>query len=94
MTELITNASGIITSYRRGQHRMWPSQILCKFDGFDTKEAAAKLIGHVMEWVSDSGTSIKGKITRTHGGHGVVRVQMLDKGVPGTALGTRCKIIK
>ena len=91
---IIKHAKGIITSYRRGRHRVHPTQVLCKFSGFDDAASAAKLIGHEMEWISEHGTSIKGKITRTHGDNGVVRVQLLGKGLPGQAIGTGITIVK
>ena len=94
MANIIKGTSGIITSYRRGMHRMHPSQILCKFDDFDTYKTASKLIGHEIEWMSETGKSIRGKVTRVHGKKGVVRVQMKNKGVPGQAIGAKVIIIK
>lgn len=93
MTNII-NATGIITSYRRSKYRIHPRQILCKFDGFDSHKTASALIGHEVEWRSETGRSIRGVITRTHGKNGVVRVQLNQKGVPGQAIGSDVHITK
>lgn len=94
MANIIKGTPGIITSYRRGKHRIHPTQILCKFDDFDTDKAASTLIGHEIEWLSETGRSIRGKVTRVHGKKGVVRVKLHNKGVPGQAIGTKVTIIK
>nr|MDO8117814.1 50S ribosomal protein L35ae [Candidatus Sigynarchaeota archaeon] len=91
---MIINSPGIITSYRRGRHRIYPQQLLCKFQGFDSDKEASQLIGHEMEWISNNGASYRGTITRVHGRKGVVRVQLSTKGVPGDAIGQDIKIIK
>ncbi|MHA1684730.1 MAG: 50S ribosomal protein L35ae [Promethearchaeota archaeon] len=93
MTKLVKNSTGYITSYRRSKTRIHPTQILVKIDGFDDKSAASKLIGHDVEWISETGTRIRGTITRFHGGNGVVRVHLHDKGVPGQAIGGKITIV-
>ncbi len=91
---MIINSVGIITSYRRGRHRIYPQQILCKFQGFDSDKDASQLIGHQIEWFSKTGISHRGTITRVHGRKGVVRVQLASKGLPGDAIGQDIKIVK
>ncbi len=95
VNDTIINSRGVIMSFRRGRSRTHETQVLCKFSGFDDAKAASKLIGHEMEWVSNSGTPIRGKITKTHGVKGVVRVQ-LSRGnaLPGQSLGTLVTSIK
>nr|MDO8110300.1 50S ribosomal protein L35ae [Candidatus Sigynarchaeota archaeon] len=90
----IIKTHGVITSFRRGRSRQHETQILCKFDGYDNAKTASKLIGHELEWVSPTGLPIRGKITRTHGIKGVVRVQLGEKGMPGQAIGHPVTIIK
>ena len=90
----IINAKGIITSYRRSRHKIHPTQILCKFNGFDSNTNASQLIGHELAWTSKTGKLIRGKITKTHGKNGVVRVKLIDQGIPGQAIGDQVKIVK
>ncbi|MHA1794436.1 MAG: 50S ribosomal protein L35ae [Promethearchaeota archaeon] len=94
MSQLIKGSTGVITSYRRGKHRIHPKQILCKINGFDSKNDASRLIGHEIEWISETGKAIRGIITRTHGNNGVVRVKLKKKGIPGQAIGMPVKIVK
>jgi ribosomal protein L35AE/L33A len=90
----IVNARGIVTSFRRGRSRTHEGQILCKIDGFDNRKTAALLIGHEVEWTSPTGVGIRGKITRTHGVKGCVRVRLESKGLPGNAIGQSVSIVK
>ena len=57
-----------------------------KFD-YNSDKEAAKLIGKKVIWITKTGKYIIGKITRTHGRNGVVRVRF-NKGLPGDAIGT------
>ena len=91
----IVKARGVIMSFRRGRARTHETQVLCKFTGFDDAKSASKLIGHEMEWTSPMGIAIRGRITKTHGIKGVVRVQ-LSRGhaLPGQSLGNIVTIVK
>ena len=93
-TDTIISTRGIIMSFRRGRARTHETQILCKFNEYDNANEASKLIGHEMEWVTPTGAAIRGKITRTHGVKGVVRIQLTGRGMPGQALGHLVTIIK
>jgi large subunit ribosomal protein L35Ae len=55
------------------------------------QEAATKLIGKGVEWISSSGKVLKGKIVAPHGRKGVVRA-IFTKGLPGEALGQPVRI--
>ncbi|MHA1787875.1 MAG: 50S ribosomal protein L35ae [Candidatus Helarchaeota archaeon] len=92
MTEvdIIKGKKGIITSYRRGRHTQYNRQMLVKFE-YNSANEAAKLIGKEVIWETKTGKYIKGKIVRTHGKNGVVRV-LFKKGLPGESLGTVVKI--
>ncbi|MBN2150533.1 MAG: 50S ribosomal protein L35ae [Candidatus Lokiarchaeota archaeon] len=90
----IIQSKGVITSFKRGRSRVHESTILCKIDGFDDRKAAAALIGHWVEWTSETGIKIRAKITRTHGIKGVVRAHLPGKGIPGSALGSPIVVVK
>ncbi|NMC07780.1 MAG: 50S ribosomal protein L35ae [Candidatus Lokiarchaeota archaeon] len=81
-------------AFKRGRSRVHESTILCKIDGFDSRKAAAALIGHWVEWTSETGLKIRAKITRVHGVKGVVRAHLPAKGIPGKALGSPIIVVK
>ncbi|MHA1344129.1 MAG: 50S ribosomal protein L35ae [Promethearchaeota archaeon] len=85
---------GVIANYRRGRHTVHPKQCILVFSNIKTRKEANKLIGKVVEWITPTGKSIKGIITRAHGNNGAVRAHFKKKGVPGQALGKKIKIIK
>ncbi len=80
--------------FKRGRSRVHESTILCKIDGFDNRRAAAVLIGHWIEWTSETGLKIRAKIARVHGVKGVVRAHLPAKGIPGNALGSSIVVVK
>lgn len=82
-----------ILSYRRGVHTMHGNQILIEMEGVDSKELASRYIGKRVVWTSPAKKQIFGKITKTHGNNGVVRVRF-PKGLPGTAISTKVEIIE
>ncbi|MHA1270447.1 MAG: 50S ribosomal protein L35ae [Candidatus Helarchaeota archaeon] len=88
--DIIKGKKGIITSYRRGRHTQRNKQMLIKFE-YNSANEAAKLIGRRVIWETKTGKYIVGKITRTHGKNGVVRVRF-EKGLPGDSIGTTVKI--
>jgi ribosomal protein L35AE/L33A len=90
----IIQSKGVITSFKRGRARVHESIILCKIDGFDNRKAAAALIGHWVEWTSETGIKIRAKITRVHGVNGCVRAHLQDKGIPGKAIGSPIIVVK
>ena len=84
--EIIKGQKGLITSYRRGRHTVKNKQMLIKF-AYDSDKEAAKLIGKEVIWETKTGKFIPGKIVRTHGKKGIVRVRF-EKGLPGESIGT------
>ncbi|MDP3742350.1 MAG: 50S ribosomal protein L35ae [Candidatus Micrarchaeota archaeon] len=81
----------IIENYRRGRHTEYCEQFIVNVEGVDSSEKAAKLVGKKVVWTTPSGKSIPGKIASTHGNSGKVRV-MMEKGLPGQAVGTKLQV--
>jgi len=85
---------GAISNYRRGRHVVHPKYCILHFDAIKSRSEASKLIGRTVEWVTPSGRSLKGKITKPHGNNGAVLAHFKKAGLPGQALGQKIKIIK
>ncbi len=83
---------GIIKNYRQGVHTQHTHQFVVEINESKSKEQAAKFIGKKTVWTTSSGKELKGKITKTHGNKGAVRVRF-EKGLPGQAIGTKIAII-
>ncbi len=77
---------GIIVNYRMSRHNIKHNQVIVKFEGIEEKGQASKLIGKKVIWISPGKKILIGKIVRTHGNKGVVRVRF-NRGVPGQAIG-------
>lgn len=69
-----------------GRHRIYPNQVIVKFEGIENKESAIKLLGKHIIWVSPGKKIFLGKIVDIHGNKGNVRVRF-NKGIPGQAIG-------
>ncbi len=82
----------IIENYRRGRHTEYTNQFIVVVDGCETAESADKLVGKQVVWKTPSGKEIKGKISGKHGNSGKVKV-MMEKGLPGQAIGTTLQIV-
>jgi len=80
-----------IKNFRRGRRTQHTNQFVLVSDSVDSKAKASELIGKKTEWTTLSGKTIKGKITRVHGNKGAVTTRM-EKGLPGTAIGTEITI--
>ena len=80
-----------IVSFRRSRRRQNTRQIIMMVEGIDSKDKTKDLIGKGLTWKSSSGKEIKGKISAFHGNSGNVRA-ILEKGVPGQAIGTEGEI--
>ncbi|NWF95343.1 MAG: 50S ribosomal protein L35ae [Candidatus Thorarchaeota archaeon] len=87
-TEVLKGRRGVVTSYRRGKHLQHPNQVLIQFDGIETKEAAARLLGRGVKWVSETGREFLGRVLGPHGNSGVVRAKFRTN-LPGQAIGTQ-----
>ncbi len=80
-----------IVSFRRSRRRQNPGQIILKVENITTKEKTKDVIGKIVIWKSPAGKEIKGKISNYHGNSGNVRA-ILEKGVPGQAIGEEVEI--
>jgi len=90
------NQQALILSFRRGRHTQKTNQFLLEIAGIDSKAKASKFIGKRVVWKNQKKTTknkeIHGKITHTHGNSGVLRARF-SKGLPGTAIGNKIKLL-
>lgn len=82
---------GRIVNFRGGMHTKYADYMVVKIDSVNAKEEADKLIGKKAIWKSPAGKEITGKITKSHGNKGAVRIKF-EKGMPGQSLGTKVLI--
>lgn len=75
---------GIIVQFRRSRHRIKEKHYLLDL-GLQKREDALKMKGKEVEWKSQSGKIIKGKISDAHGNKGLVRA-IFESGLPGQAI--------
>ncbi|GAB4328380.1 MAG: 50S ribosomal protein L35ae [Promethearchaeota archaeon] len=80
--------AGVVVNFRRSRHTVHPKHAILKFEGYETREAAKKLVGKKVQWTTKSGKRLKGFVSRPHGKKGAVRAIFKDAGLPGQALGT------
>ncbi|MHA1820103.1 MAG: 50S ribosomal protein L35ae [Promethearchaeota archaeon] len=85
---------GVFLNYRQSKHVIHPKHAILKFEGYDSRKAAYRLIGKKVGWESSSGKILTGKITRVHGKNGQVVAHFSKAGLPGQALGHKVFIIK
>lgn len=83
---------GTIANFRSGRHTQDNYEMVIKVPGVDSKAKAEKLVNKNVEWVTPSGKTIKGKITKAHGNKGAVRAKF-EKGMPGQSISTKVKVI-
>ena len=83
-----------VIQFRRGRKTYTPRHFLIEIPGVDSREKATEFVGKTVEWKSSGKEPkiIQGKIASAHGGNGVVRA-ILEKGLPGQAIGTDIEII-
>jgi len=84
---------GIVIQFRRGRKNYTPRHFLIEIPGSDSREKAAKFVGKEVFWKSSGKEPkiITGKIASAHGNKGVVRA-ILEKGLPGQAIGTEIEV--
>lgn len=84
---------GIIAHFRGSHRRKKGNQMIVIVPGVDKKDKAAPLLGKHAVWVAPgkNKTTIKGKISATHGNKGALRV-IFERGLPGQSLGQEVKI--
>ncbi len=83
---------GVIINFRGGKHTQNNYEMVVKVPGVDSKVKAGKLINKSVEWVTPSGKTIKGMITKAHGNKGAVRIKF-EKGMPGQSISTKVKVV-
>jgi len=59
--------------------------------GCKNREEAGKLIGKTVEWKSESGKILAGKVSGAHGNKGLVRA-IFERGLPGQAINSEITI--
>lgn len=82
---------GIIKNYRRGRRTQNTRQAIIILPGIDKKAKAYSFMGKAVEYTTESGKKISGKIVDAHGDKGAVRA-IFDKGLPGQAIGSKVLI--
>ena len=81
---------GMLVQFRRGRHTIHQRHYLLDL-GFKDRAEAKKATGKIVEWKSESGKIIKGKISDAHGTKGLVRA-IFEKGLPGQAITTEVEV--
>ncbi len=81
----------VIENYRRGRHTEYGNQFIVRMDACDSREKATAYVGKAVKWTTPSGKVIAGKVASSHGNGGALRVVM-EKGLPGQAVGTELEI--
>lgn len=79
-------AKGKVIQFRRSIKHFHPRHFILDF-GCKTKDEAAKLVGKEVQWKSEAGKILVGKISGSHGNKGMVRA-IFERGLPGQALNT------
>jgi len=88
----VNKMNAVIVNYRRGRHTIYSNQFIVRVQGVEEKESAGKLVGRKVVWRTPGGKKIVGRIASTHGNKGALRAVM-EKGLPGQALGTQLEVI-
>ena len=81
---------GKVVSFRRSLKHIHKRHFIIDA-GKKNKEDAEGLIGKDVIWISPSGKKIKGKISASHGGKGLVRA-VFEKGLPGQAINSDVEV--
>jgi len=81
----------VVCNYRRSKHRQKLKHSIIKVESVKTKSDAEKFVGKQVEWVSEYGKKLIGKVQAAHGNKGAMRV-IFEHGLPGQALGTKVNI--
>jgi large subunit ribosomal protein L35Ae len=83
---------GVIKNYRRGRHTQNTRQAIIVVPGIDSRKKAFGLVGKKVQYSTESGKIIAGKIVDAHGNSGALRA-IFSKGIPGQAIGTKVQIL-
>jgi len=79
-----------LVQFRRGRHNYKKRHFILDVAVKDKKDAE-KFIGKQVEWKTEAGKIIKGKITAAHGNKGLVRA-IFERGLPGQALTSEVEV--
>ena len=82
---------GIISNFRKSVHVQKGNHMIVMVDDVNTREKAEKLAGKEVEYKTESGKIIKGKVAAAHGNKGAVRV-IFEKGMPGQSVAKKVSI--
>lgn len=82
-----------IVNYRGGARTQYANQMVLLPEQCINKESAVKLIGKKVQWTTESGKKIIGKVVSPHGRNGAVLAHF-NRGMPGQSLGTKAEIIE
>lgn len=82
-----------IIQFRRGRRTINTRHVLIQIENISSRDNASKYVGKKVEWTTDSGKKILGKIVSPHGNKGVVRA-IFEKGLPGQAITKDVKLIE
>lgn len=77
---------GVVLGYRRGTNTQYPSEVLVKFYGVESRSDASRLIGRKVIYKDVYGNVFHGKVIGVHGRKGVVRAAFKPN-LPGQAIG-------
>ena len=85
--------SGIISHFRGSRRRKKGNQLIVIVPSVDSADKAKSYVGKSAIWVAPgkNKTTIKGKVSATHGNSGALRV-IFERGLPGQSLGQEVKI--
>jgi large subunit ribosomal protein L35Ae len=81
-----------IVNYRRGRNTQTTNQMVLQPEGAKNKADAEKLVGKAVEWTTQTGKKMSGKVSKPHGGNGAILARF-EPGLPGQAVGTKAKIL-
>jgi len=84
-------SEGKVVNYVLSKHLQRSKRIVLRFDGIESDQEAARLIGRTVIWISCEGRELRGKIVSCHGRNGAV-MAVFKRGLPGKALGTSVKL--
>jgi large subunit ribosomal protein L35Ae len=79
-----------VVSFRRSQKRIHKRHFILDVGAKD-KEEADKMKNKEVEWKSEGGKVIKGKISGSHGNKGLVKA-IFEKGLPGQAINSEVEV--
>jgi len=88
--DIMVEVIGIIKNHMLGSTTQNPKQYVVEVADYDKKKASA-LIGKNVAWTTVTKKEIAGKVAGVHGNKGALRV-VFNRGLPGTAIGTKVKI--